>query len=183
MKVLPYIMSQHTHTNHRLIMLNVNECPPFPHRPYYHLLTWFLASWWRVNLLPVNKQENRLCHVSLGLPHSSLICENIYSGQKFQAFPWDPDGLQASLVQTCNQTHALKGHRTPSKYHMLKGEQRSTCRTRHTGMVMVWVCLHLRAHLHFCTSSAHEPDQPAQLKTKENLGSDLVSITPSVLHK
>lgn len=61
--------------------------------------------------LPLNEQENKLCHVSLGLPHSALICENMYSGQRFQALPRDPVSLQSSLVQTSKQTHVLKSPR------------------------------------------------------------------------
>lgn len=51
--------------------------------------------------ISLNKQAKGLRHVSPGLPNSSLICGNMYSGQRYQVFPRDPVSLQPFLVQTC----------------------------------------------------------------------------------
>lgn len=155
--------STHTVLSLKLIMLNVNEYPPFPPRPYYTISWpgfWFHA---REYLLPVNKQENRVCHVSLGLPHLSLICENMYPGQRFQAFPWDPVGPQSSSVRTCKQT--LKRHTVSSEDCTLEGEQRST-RTQRAR-------LDLPSFLRVRLTNQYGSNGTT-LKTKESLGNALV---------
>lgn len=128
--------------------------PLFPPRPYYTLSWPGFSLPGGECLLPVNKQENRPCHVSLGLPHSSLICENMYSGQRFQAFPQDPVSLQPSLVQTCKQTHVLKGTRCLANTVCSKENTEIGAHTIHDTQVwsrFAWacVCVHLRALLHF----------------------------------
>lgn len=110
----------------QLIMLNVNEyslhfhpdqiIPPLSPGLFFF---FFFSNFVPECLLPVNKQENRPCHVSLGLPHSSLICENMYSGQRFSGLPSRP--CQSSVFLSANmQTNTCtKGHTMPSKYCML----------------------------------------------------------------
>ncbi len=138
--------------------------PPFPPRPYYTLSWSGFSLLGGECLLPVNKQENRPCHVSLGLPRSSLICENMYSGQRFQAFPQVPVSLQPSLVQTCKQTYVLKGTRCLA--NTVSSEENTEIRA-HTGVVTV--CMSARVCAFTCTLtfsplSAHGADQPLQLQ-------------------
>lgn len=73
----------------------------------------------------------------------------MYSGQRFQAFPWDPVSLQSSLVQTCKQTHVLKSTRCLANAVYSKENTEIHAHTVHdTGMAVVFMsmCVHLCAH-------------------------------------
>ncbi len=98
--------------------------PTFPPGPYYSILWPGFCLCSGECLLPANKQENRPCHDSLGLPHSSLIRENMYSGQRFLGLPSRP--CQSSVFLSANmQTNTCtKGHILPRKYCILIGEHR-----------------------------------------------------------
>lgn len=164
--------------------------PVFP-TPYY-MISWpgfQLQS--AEYLLPVNKQENRPCHVSLELPHSSLICENMYSGQRFQAFPWDPVSLQSSLAQTCKQTHVIKSTSCFANTICSQGKDRVTFTYMlKTCMVVMWACDYLHANFYLLLQSC-EADHLTQLqwntyqprKQRRALAVPLLSITSSFLHK
>jgi len=168
--------------------------PLFP-RPHYAISWPGFQPQCAEYLLPVNKQENRPCHVSLELPHSSLICENMYSGQRFQAFPWDPVSLQLSLAQTCKQTHVLKSTRClANAVHSQEGtELHSYMRKRHiceyNGAWCVHECVYMHTFIfsfnylrltiqHSLNGTLNNPE-----KQKKALAIHLLSITSSVLHK
>lgn len=73
----------------------------------------------------------------------------MYSGQRFQAFPWDPVSLQSFLVQTCKQTHVLKStHRLVNTVYSKENTAKHAQTVHDAGMVVVSVstCVHLCAH-------------------------------------
>lgn len=88
----------------------------------------------------------------------------MYSGQRFQAFPRDPVSLQSSLVQTCKQTHVLKGTRCLANTVCSEGNTEIHAHRVHDTQVWPWLARAFTCTLAFSPLSAHEADQPLQLQ-------------------